>query len=248
MKVLIPLAGGDESFQRHGFPFAKPLVEIDGKPLAEHSWSSLRTLAPCSFVFVIRKEDDQRFHLGDMLTLLEPEAAIVKVDGKTAGAACTALLAVHHLVNDDELVIANGDQVFATDVAEAVRDFRRRNLDAGTIVFDSVHPRWSFVKLDPEGLVVEAAEKRPLSRKATAGFYYFRRSRDFVEAAQAMIRKGASVNGSYYICPSFNEMILKGRRIGVFEIPREKYISLATPQAIEDYEQLLLARRRGGPQ
>jgi dTDP-glucose pyrophosphorylase len=146
------------------------------------------------------------------------------------------------------LVIANGDQVFATDVAEAVRDFRRRNLDAGTIVFDSVHPRWSFVKLDPEGLVVEAAEKRPLSRKATAGFYYFRRSRDFVEAAQAMIRKGASVNGSYYICPSFNEMILKGSRIGVFEIPREKYISLATPQAIEDYEQVLLARRRGGPQ
>jgi dTDP-glucose pyrophosphorylase len=245
MKVLIPLAGGDESFQRHGFAFAKPLVEIDGKPLAEHSWESLRALAPCNFVFVIRKEDDQRFHLGDMLTLLEPDASIVKVDGKTAGAACTALLAVHHLVNDDELVIANGDQVFAADVSLAVADFRRRNLDAGTIVFQSVHPRWSFVKLDAEGLVVEAAEKRPLSRMATAGFYYFRRSRDFVEAAQAMIRKGASVNGSYYVCPTFNEMILKGKRIGVYEIPREKYISLATPQAIEDYEQVLLSRKRG---
>ena len=244
MNVLIPIAGKDEQFQRHGFAFTKPLVEIDGRSLIEHAWECLRPLEPRRFLFIIRKDDQLRFNLGDMLTLLEPNAQIVCAEEQTAGAACTALLAIEHLLNDEELVIANGDQVFTTSVREAVDDFRERNLDAGTIVIDSVHPRWSFVKLGADDLVVEAAEKRPLSRLATAGFYYFRRGRDFVTAAQSMIRKGASVNGAYFVCPTFNELILTGARIGTFQIPRDRYISLATPQAVEDYEQLLVSRNR----
>lgn len=247
MNVLMPLAGKDEQFQRHGFTFAKPLVEVAGRPLAEHAWSCLLPLRPCRFVFVIRKEDDQRFHLGDMLTLLDQDAKVVRAEAPTAGAACTALLAVQHIANEDELVIANGDQVLHADVRRAVDEFRGRGLDAGTIVFDSVHPRWSFVKLGPDGLVIEAAEKRPVSRHATAGFYWFRRGQDFVAAAQAMIRKGAAVNGAFFVCPTFNELILAGKRIGVFEIARDQYVSLATPQAIDDYEQRLTSRKRNDP-
>lgn len=243
MNILMPLGGSNELFQKHGFAFAKPLVEIDGRPLVEHAWSCLEGLQPRQMIFVVRKEDDVRFHLGDMLTLLDPGARVVRSEGETAGAACTALLAIEHIDNDEELVIANGDQVFTTGVGAAVADFRARGLDAGTIVFDSVHPRWSFVKVGEDGLVVEAAEKRPLSRLATAGFYWFRRGSDFVQAAQAMIRKGASVNGAFFVCPSFNELILRSRRIGVFHIDREQYVSLATPQAIDDYEQQIQGRR-----
>lgn len=243
MNILMPLGGSNELFQKHGFAFAKPLVEIDGRPLVEHAWACLKGLQPRQMIFVVRKEDDVRFHLGDMLVLLDPGARVVRSEGETAGAACTALLAIEHIDNDDELVIANGDQVFTNDVSAAVEDFRARGLDAGTIVFDSVHPRWSFVKVGDDGLVVEAAEKRPLSRLATAGFYWFRHGSDFVQAAQSMIRKGASVNGAFFVCPSFNELILHSRRIGVFRIDREQYVSLATPQAIDDYEQQIQGKR-----
>jgi dTDP-glucose pyrophosphorylase len=244
MIVVMLMAGSNESFQQQGFAYAKPLVEIDGRPIAEHAWSCLKSIGDCKFVFVIRKEDDMRFHLGDMLGLLEPTASIVRTEGATAGAACTALLAIQHLAADEELLIANGDQVFTADVGAAIDDFRARKLDAGTLVFDSVHPRWSFVRLGSDGLVIEAAEKRPLSRLATAGLYYFRSARDYVQAAQTMIRKGASVNGAYYVCPTFNELILQSRRVGVVQIDREQYVSLATPQAVEEYEQLLASRRR----
>jgi hypothetical protein len=149
------------------------------------------------------------------------------------------LLAIEHIEPERELVIANGDQVFACDLGAAVADFRRRDLDGGTLVFDSVHPRWSFVRLGADGLVTEAAEKRPISRHATAGFYYFKRGGAFVRAAQAMIRKDAQVNGAFYVCPAFNEMILRHARIGTYPIPRESYISLATPQNLEEYEQTL---------
>jgi hypothetical protein len=105
-----------------------------------------------------------------------------------------------------------------------------------------VHPRWSFVRCSEDGLVVETAEKRPISNLATAGCYYFARSRDFVIAAQSMIRNGASVNDAFYICPVYNELVLQNMKIGVHKIVREQYASLATPQNVESYQARLAGR------
>jgi dTDP-glucose pyrophosphorylase len=246
MIAVIPMAGGDDAFKASGQSFCKPLIEIRNKPLAEHAWDSLKTMQPTRAAFVIRKEDEKRFHLSEVLRLMAPNCAVVATDGPTAGAACTALLAIEQIEPEGELVIANGDQVFVDcDLSAIIAGFRTRNLDAGTLTFDSVHPRWSFVRLGSDGLVTEAAEKRPISRHATAGFYYFRHGRDFVNAAYEMIRKDAQVNGRFFVCPAFNEMILRGARIGVHPIPRSAYVSLATPQNVEEYEQYLISRDRG---
>jgi NDP-sugar pyrophosphorylase family protein len=242
MKILIPMGGSDEAFRQHGYAYAKPLIEIAGRPLIQHVLDPLKRIEGAEVVFVIRKEDDLRFHLREVLQLLDPGAVIVRADGPTAGAACTALLAIEHIDNGEELLIANGDQVLAFDIAAILQRFRERRLDAGTVVFDSVHPRWSFVKTDAEGMVIEAAEKRPISRNATAGVYYFRQGRFFVEAAKDMIRKDASVNDGFFVCPSLNELVLAQMRVGVERIEREQYISLATPQAVEEYELILKAR------
>lgn len=246
MNIIIPMAGPDDIMQKHGYPFCKPLIEIANLPLIEHAWRSLAPLAPKKAVFVVRKEDDLRFHLADVLHLLEPRAVVVRADGPTAGAACTTLLAIEQIEPDEELLIANGDQVLHFPLQDAIQDFRDRSLDAGTVVFESLHPRWSFVRLDENRMVVEAAEKRPLSKYATAGLYYFRRGEDFIRSTEAMIIKGASVNGAYFVCPALNELVLVQKRIGVYEIPRSKYVSLATPQAIEEYEKSFLAVTRIG--
>lgn len=242
MNILIPMGGSDEAFRQHGYPYAKPLIEIAGRPLVQHIFEPLREVPGGRAVFVIRKEDDLRFYLRDVLRLMDPTAEVIRAEGATAGAACTALLAIEHIDNEDELLIANADQILAFDLPAVLERFRARALDAGTVVFDSVHPRWSFVKTDAEDMVIEAAEKRPISRNATAGVYWFRQGRFFVEAAKAMIVKGASVNGGFFVCPSLNELVLTQRRVGVERIEREQYISLATPQAVEEYEQLLKAR------
>jgi NDP-sugar pyrophosphorylase family protein len=242
MKILLPMGGSDENFRQYGHAYAKPLVEIAGKPLVQHALAPLQNIGATQTIFVIRKEDELRFFLRDVLRLLEPGAVVIRADGPTAGAACTALLAIEHIDNDEELVIANADQVLDFDLAEVIGRFRARALDAATVVFDSVHPRWSFVKTDADGMVVEAAEKRPISRDATAGIYYFRKGRFFVEAAANMIRKDAHVNGGFFVCPSLNELVLAQMRVGVERIDRSCYISLATPQAVEEYEQLLKAR------
>lgn len=242
MQILLPMGGSDENFRQHGYAYAKPLIEIAGQPLVQHALAPLQKARPSRIIFVIRKEDELRFFLRDVLRLLEPGAVVIRADGPTAGAACTALLAIEHIDTDEELVIANADQVLDFDLAEVIDRFRARALDAATVVFDSVHPRWSFVKTDADGMVVEAAEKRPISRDATAGIYYFRKGRFFVEAATNMIRKDASVNGGFFVCPSLNELVLAQMRVGVERIDRSRYISLATPPAVEEYEQVLKGR------
>lgn len=239
IKVLVPMAGSDEAFRQQGYTYSKNLIELHGKPLIQHVFENLSQIPNSEFIFVIRKDEDNKYHLRNVLKLLSSTCEIVVSDGPTAGAACTALLAIEHINHDTPLVIANADQIVEADFAAAIHSFQEQHLDAGTLVFDSVHPRWSYVRLNDDGLVIEAAEKRPISRFATAGVYYFKHGKSFVRAAMDMIKKDAQVGGAFYVCPTFNELILELAKIGVYKISRESYFSIATPEGVQVYEEHL---------
>ena len=77
-----------------------------------------------------------------------------------------SVLAIEYINVESPLAIINGDQIIRADVTDGGYRLEKRKLDGGIIVFEDVHPRWSFVKCGRDGLVVEAAEKRPISRLA----------------------------------------------------------------------------------
>jgi dTDP-glucose pyrophosphorylase len=241
MNILLLMAGGSEAFVEAGYLYPKNLVEVDGLPLAQRVIDRVLGLRRfgSKFVCLVQTEEDRQYHTADVVRLLVPDADVVAVPAPTAGAACTALLAIEHIGGDEPLLIVNGDQIIAADLKTIVHEFARRELDGGIVVFEAVHPRWSYVKCDEEGLVVEAAEKRPISNLATAGVYYFARGSDFVSAAMQMITKDAQVGGRFYVCPAYNELILKQSRVGVSKIQREEYFSLANPQGVHAYEEYL---------
>jgi hypothetical protein len=134
--------------------------------------------------------------------------------------------------------------VLEADLGEITAGFESAGLDGGVVTFDAVHPRWSYVRTGDDGLVLEAAEKRPISRQATAGTYWYRHGGDFIDGAMAMIRKDASVEGAFYVCPVFNEMILRGLHIGTRHIDRDRYFSLASLHGVNAYEEHLARLRR----
>lgn len=241
MNTLVLMAGGSSGFSEAGYAFPKSLIEVGGKPIVQHVIEHLSPLVGDDghLTVIVRDDENAKYHLGAVVKLLASRADVIAVKGETAGAACTALLAVDRIDTESPLVIVNGDQLLRVDLPAAIRGFQDRNLDGGILVFEDIHPRWSFVKCDDEGLVIEAAEKRPISNNATAGFYYFKRGSDFVQAAQSMILKDATVGGQFYVCPTYNELILKKRRIGVQRIDRRQYLSLATPQNLQAFEREL---------
>lgn len=239
INVLIPMAGKSQYFPEAEFPFPKPLIEIGSKTMIERVVANLETAENVvQFIFVIGSEDCQKFHLDNTLKIITNErACIVRLDRETRGSACSALMAIDHIATDTPLLIANSDQLFEAPISELISEFT--TADAGIISFDSVHPRWSYARLNEQGKVIETAEKRPISRHAIAGLYYFKRGQDFVDAAMTMIRKDENVNGRYFIAPTLNQMILAGQDIRMHKVNNDCYHTFYTPQKIKEYESWL---------
>lgn len=231
MNVLI-LAGGQSDSNAGDGDYPLCLTEINGAPLIQHLVNSCKAVGTIRIVVAFPKVDIDKFHLDNVMEVLTPGANIISVGQYTHGAACTALLAVGYIDNDDELLVINGNELIDVDYLTVLENFRKRQLNAGAVTFSSIHPRYSYVRLTDDGLVVEAAEKRPISAHATAGFYWFTRGSDFVRSAKEMICKDASVNGNFYICPVLNELVLEQARIGVFPIETSQYRPLKTARQI----------------
>ena len=84
---------------------------------------------------------------------------------------------------------------------------------------------------------MEVAEKRPLSKNAIAGFYYYKHGKDFIEAAKRALLKQNNLDGKYYISASINELILAGKKVCHYEVDKERYNSFYSPAKIKEYEE-----------
>jgi dTDP-glucose pyrophosphorylase len=181
-------------------------------------------------VFIVQKDHYQKFSLKDTLNLISPNCNIYITKELTEGAACTTLLAKEFINNDEPLLIANSDQYLDWDSTEFMYSMLADNIDAGILVFESTHPKWSYAKLNQNGFVCEVAEKRPISNLATVGVYFWRKGSDYVKYAEQMIQKNIRVNNEFYVCPVFNEAIADGKKVKVFKIENNKMWGIGTPE------------------
>ena len=229
MNVLIPMAGAGSRFEKAGYTFPKPLIDVRGKPMIQWVVDNLNVEA--KYIFIVQKSHFKKYNLKETLNNFCPNNEIVQVDGITEGAACTTLLAKTFIDKDEPLIIANSDQFVEWNNEEFIYTSTTGDLDGNILTFKSTHPKWSYVKLNDSGYVTEVAEKRPISDVATVGIYYWRRGSDYVKYAEQMIRKNIRVNNEFYVCPVFNEAIDDGKRIRTFNI--EKMWGLGTPEDLE---------------
>ena len=233
--IVVPMGGEGRQFAERGYTFPKPLVEVAGQPLIEIVVKNLTPSCPHQFVFVCRQEHVQNFALADVLKLVAPGCRIVTMAKPTAGALCSVLLGMEYLQHEDELLIANADQWVDTPIDGFLATARVSDWDGAIMTFPNTHPRWSYARTEGE-LVVAVAEKQPISRNATAGLYYFRRGVDFVRGAERMLFKKASFSGEFYVAPVFNELILAGKRVGIFPIEASQMHGLGTPEEVERFQ------------
>ncbi len=233
INILLPALGSSTFFQDSFFP--KTLYEISGKTMLERVIDNFSELPSKEYIFVFSDEDCNRFHVDAAAKILTDGCKVIKLRNQTAGALCTCLMTLEYIDNETPLIIANCDQIIQVDYNRVLSKFDEQNNDAGLILFPNIHPRWSYAKIKGDE-VMEVAEKRPLSKSAIAGFYYFRQGHFFVEAAKRAIMKDNSLDDIFYISASINELILMGKKIGYYDIKKEQYCSFYSPEKIKEYE------------
>lgn len=233
LNVIILAAGVDND--RCEYPVY--LTELDGESIIERLFSRLLLLNDVeTHVFAVNKQEISKFHVDDVVHQLAKNSKILSLTGQTKGSACTVLLGACELNDDSEVLIVSTNEYVNLDYQSMLSFFRENNFDAGTCVFKSIQPRYSYVRLNKQLLVEEVSQKRPISQHATAGIFWFKRASDMIQGIQDMIRKNATVDGKFYIAPVFNELILKHKKVGVYSIDNHDYLPLKNMDQVKKYE------------
>lgn len=242
LNIIIPMAGAGLRFKEAGYTFPKPLIDINGKPMISLVAENLKPKkGKFEHIFICQKEHYDKYSLREIFenSTGGKNYKYVQLTTMTEGAACTILTAVDYINNDQELIIANSDQIVDGGIDDFIDFARKSRADGAIMTFQSSHPRWSYAKVDEKNRVIEVAEKRVISDKATVGIYYFREGRKFVEAAQSMILKNIRVNNEFYVCPAYNELILSGGLVKIYNIEQHRMHGLGTPEDLNAYFQHL---------
>lgn len=231
MNVLIPMSGAGSRFINAGFTFPKPLISIGEKPMIQLAVENLNVRA--NFIFIVRRDHYESYHLESMLKIIAPGCKIVITDGVTEGACCSTLLAADYIDNDAPLLIANSDQYVEWESGAFFHAMNAPNIDGGILTFESTHPKWSYIRLDEHGNVNTLREKEVISNQATVGIYYWNQGRDYVRYANQMINKNIRVNNEFYVAPVYNEAIADGMKFKAYAV--DKMWGLGTPEDLQHF-------------
>lgn len=231
MQVLIPAAGAGRRFQEAGYTIPKPYLPIDNKKMLIKAALSLDLDA--KYVFVLRQDPNIYDMLSD-IQLYFKKAQVKIIKDLSEGAADTCLHATDYLNLDDELIIANCDQIMNWN-SKLVLD-QLRQYDAGLVCIKSRDPKHSYVKLDNNNQATDIKEKECISEFALTGIHYWKKARDFVGSATLMMHSKIKSKNEYYVSETYNLLIRQGKRVGVSVIDDNNIHFIGTPTDLENYK------------
>jgi UDP-N-acetylglucosamine diphosphorylase / glucose-1-phosphate thymidylyltransferase / UDP-N-acetylgalactosamine diphosphorylase / glucosamine-1-phosphate N-acetyltransferase / galactosamine-1-phosphate N-acetyltransferase len=236
INIVIPMAGEGSRFKKAGYAKPKPFIDVLGKPMISRVIENLN-FPDAKYILIARKE-----HLDaeqDLVKEIEAKynATFIAIDKLTEGTACTVLFARSFINNSTPLLIANSDQIVNSSIAAYINDAMQKQLDGSILTFEDkeLNPKWSFAKIDANGLVTEVKEKEAISQYATVGIYYFGTGAAFVNGAVDMIVRNDRVNNEFYTCPVYNYLIADKAKVGIYNIEFEQMYGTGTPEDLDKY-------------
>ena len=135
MKIIVPLAGKDESFESKGM--VKPLTKIEGKEIIKLI-SESRPFSYEKAIFIILREHQEEYNLeNELKKLFGNNITVIVLEQMTEGSPQSILLAKHLINNDDELIIDLGDQYLDLNGLVEFIEKNKENFDGLFPSFDS---------------------------------------------------------------------------------------------------------------
>lgn len=245
LNIVIPMAGIGSRFIDAGYNTPKPLIPVHNKSMIEVVIHNLTPSVEHKFIFLCLKEHITGYKINEKLDVWAPDCEIIPVEKVTEGAACTVLEAKKYINNSDPLMIANCDQWIDFDINYYLSTFSQSKYDGMIMTMKSSESKWSYVQLNKENFVINVVEKEVISDEATVGIYNFRKGSDYVDAAELMIDKNIRVNNEFYVAPVYNQSIIVGKKIGIYNIGRvmNGMYGLGTPADLKNFLELAISQK-----
>ena len=167
----------------------------------------------------------------------------------TRGAAESALLAEKYINNSKSLIITNCDQYVRwkqDQLNEFVCLLENKDIDGCVTTYNHIPQQnlkigettpFSFVELDKNQVAINFSEKKCISRHMLNGIHYWKKGSDFVFSAKKNIEQNIRYNNEFYISLTYNQLILKNKKIKIFHMSDGSFYSLGTPEDVELFEQ-----------
>lgn len=234
MNVIIPMAGAGKRFSDVGYTIPKPFISVNGKPMVQSVVENLNIDG--KHIFIIQKSHSVGKNLETFLNSISPNCIIISVDKLTDGPACTALLAEEY-IDETPLVIVNCDQMIHDFDIKKLEEFAKINKADGVLgAFISSSKKNSYMKVDPQGEVIEIKEKIVISNIATNGLHFWSNGKDFVYSSKQMIQSNERYNNEFYIAPSYNYLVKDGKKILPFFY--NLHFPIGTPEDLNKYKEI----------
>lgn len=234
LNMLIPMAGNGKRFAEAGYIKIKPLIDINGETMIRKAIESIG-LPWAQHIFIINKAIGQIDELKTELNKIANNPIIIEIDYITEGPAATCLLAKEYINNFDPLIIANCDQIEEWNIRKFV-DYMYHTPDDGFVVtYPAKTEKNSYVRVGPDRLAIEFAEKKIISEHSLNGIHFWKCGKDFVSSTERMIQKNIRVNNEFYVSMTYNELIKDGKEIGIYEIKPEEHWAVGTPEDLQKY-------------
>jgi len=230
MHLIVPMAGAGRRFKEAGYTVPKPLIKIGGRHMIE--WA-LDPIPPEWNIHLVLNSNE--IHgcgpIGNKRNLFS-----FFLWGPTQGAACTVLAAALALPPGEPVAVMNADQWFRHDLEALQEQALKEKWDGYVLTFRGEGDRWSYVR-EVDGWITEVAEKKPISVKATVGFYWWRHAQDLVDACCILIAQNHRIRGEFYLAPTYNEVIERyGAKVKAVNV--DEFKSLGTPEDVESFEMI----------
>ena len=231
MNILIPMAGLGSRFLTKGFDLPKPLIDVNGTPMIIRAIRSLG-INNAKYLFVISKNVHSESIKKEISTHVDCD--FIEITYLTEGPACSALLFKDQINNDDELIIANCDQIMEWNADLFLLNVRQ--YDGAVVTYHETTDKNSYAKINKLGQVIEIQEKNVISNISLNGIHYWKKGRYFVNSAQEMISEDCRApNGEFYVGPSYNYMIEQNLTVGIYHIPNQMHHPVGVPDDLEKF-------------
>ena len=241
---LIPMAGKGSRFREYGYRVAKPLIQINGRPMIFRILNSMPEQD--QWIFLPRQKDLDRHPIKKALLSFSENSIILGVKGYTSGQAATCLLAEDMIDDNSELIIASSDyehrynpELWQAIIQNPEIDGAIWTYRSGSMVLKTPE-MFAYCELKSDGFSVSrVVEKSTISDKPNldplvVGTFWFRHAGDFKLAANNLIDNDIRINGEHYIGTSINYLLKNGKKFVIFDI--SQWISFGNPLELQILE------------